>query len=82
MISRFSRLQFAALRMTIAASRRVEDDEQFRREAEPSIVLNQGGHGRWERQRADAWSESTVVAAMRAGRGSAPATGTRGEVDS
>ena len=81
MLSRFSRLQFAALRMTIAARRRAEDDEQFRREAKPSIVLNEGGHDRRERQRADAESESKVVAARRVGRGRALANGTRGEED-
>ena len=79
--SAFSRLQFAALRMTIVARRRADDDEQFRREAEPSIVLNEGGQDRRERQRADAGSESKVVAARRVGRGRALANGTRGEED-
>ena len=65
MVSRFSRLQFAALRMMIAARRREEDDEQFRREAKPSIVLNEGGHDRRERQRADAESESDGVGEAR-----------------
>ena len=79
MLSRFSRLQFAALRMTIAAKCRAEDDEQSRREAKPSIVLNEGGQDRRERQRADAESESKVVAARRVGRSRALANGTRGE---
>src|SRR4030095_13681584 len=30
--------------MTIGARRGAGDDEQFRREAKPSIVLNEGGH--------------------------------------
>ena len=67
--------------MTIAAKRRAEDDEQFRREAKPSIVLNEGGHDRRERRRADAASESKVVAARRVGRGRALANGTRDEED-
>ena len=64
----------------IAARRRAEDDEQFHRGAEPSIVLNEGGYGWRERQRADAWSESKVVAATSAVRGTV-ANGTRGEED-
>ena len=79
MLSRFSTLQFAASRMTIAARCRAEDDEQFRRKAQPSIVLNEGGHDRRERRRADAESESRVGAARRVGRGRALANGTRGE---
>jgi hypothetical protein len=38
-----STLQLAASRMTITAWCRAEDDEQFRRKAQPSIVLNEGG---------------------------------------
>jgi len=75
---RFSTLQPAASRMTIVAGCRAEDDEQFHRGAEPSIALNEGGHGWRERQRADAGSESKVVAATSAVRGTL-ANGTRGE---
>ena len=77
----FSKLEFAALRVTITARCRAEDDEQFRREAKPSIVLNEGGHDRQERRLADAGSESRLVAARRVGRGRALANGTRGEED-
>jgi hypothetical protein len=76
---RFSTLQFAASRMTIAARCGAEDDEQFRRKAQRSIVLNEGRHEKRERRRADAESESRVGAARRVGRGRALANGTRGE---
>jgi hypothetical protein len=65
--------------MTIAARRGAEDDEQFRRKAQPSIVLNEGRHERRERRRADAKSESRVGAARRVGSGRALAKGTRGK---
>jgi hypothetical protein len=81
LLARFSRLQFAALRMTIGARRGADDDEQFRREAKPSIVLNEGGHDRRERRRADAKCESKVAAARRVGRSRALANETRGEED-
>jgi hypothetical protein len=74
---RFSTLQFAASRMTIAARCGAEDDEQFRRRAQRSIVLNEGRHERRERPRADAESGSGVGAARRVGRGRALANGTR-----
>ena len=43
--------------------------------AKPSIVLNEGGRERRGRQRADAESESRVVAARRVGRGRTLAKG-------
>ena len=66
--------------MTIDAVRRAEDDEQFRRKAEPSIVLNEVGHDGGSvsvptPSAGQKWSPSGV------GRGRALANGTRGEED-
>jgi hypothetical protein len=76
---RFSTLQFAASRMTIRRQCGAEDDEQFRRKAQRSIVLNEGRHEGRERRRADAESGSRVGAARRVGCGRAVANRTRGK---
>ncbi len=62
-------------------NRCAENDEQFRGEAKPSIVLNEGGYERRERRCANAESESRRVAARRVGRSRALANETRGEED-